>query len=99
MTITFDDKYNLLLNASRSATNEGIKMAGPDAYLGDIGETIQEIIESYELELNNKTYPLKSTLDLCGHQIDPYIIHAGKVVPNMKHDYNEIMKNNEHYDI
>ena len=30
--------------------------AGIDVRLGDIGEQIQEVMESYEVELNGKTY-------------------------------------------
>ena len=58
-------------------------MAGPGTYLGDIGKSIQEIIESYEVELDGKTHPLKSIGDLSGHQIGQYKIHCGKPVPNI----------------
>lgn len=34
-------------------------MAGIDARLCDIGEAIQEAMESYEVEINGKTYPGK----------------------------------------
>ena len=82
-SFSFNNRYDPLIEASREATATGIKMAGPDVYLGEIGKSIQEVIESYELELDGKVYPLKSIGDLSGHQIGQYKIHCGKPVPNI----------------
>lgn len=41
-------------------------------------------MESYEVEIGNKVYPVKSVRNLCGHSIKPYQIHAGKSVPIVK---------------
>jgi methionyl aminopeptidase len=41
-------------------------------------------MESYEIELEGKTYPIKCVRNLNGHSIDPYRIHAGKSVPIVK---------------
>jgi methionyl aminopeptidase len=38
-------------------------------------------MESYEVTIKNKTYPVKSIRNLCGHSIQRYKIHAGKSVP------------------
>jgi methionyl aminopeptidase len=38
-------------------------------------------MESYEVEIDGKTYPVKCCRNLCGHSIGPYQIHAGKSVP------------------
>ncbi|KIR41973.1 hypothetical protein I307_00357 [Cryptococcus deuterogattii 99/473] len=43
----------------------------------DIGEAIQEVMESYEVEVNGKVYPVKSISNLNGHSITPYTIHGG----------------------
>ena len=75
----------------------GIKHAGIDARLNEIGEIIQETMESYEVELDGKTYQGKIKLikfyfctfndwvrpirNLSGHSIEQYRIHAGKSVP------------------
>ena len=40
----------------KDATNTGIKHAGIDARLNEIGAVIQETMESYEIELDGKTY-------------------------------------------
>lgn len=41
-------------------------------------------MESYEVELDGKTYQVKSVQNLNGHSIGPYHIHAGKSVPIVK---------------
>lgn len=80
-TLTFDDKYDSLLTAVREATNTGVKEAGIDVRLNDIGAAIEEVMESYEMELNGKTYPIKCIRNLNGHNIGDYVIHSGKTVP------------------
>jgi len=52
--------------------------------LCDLGETIQEVMESYEIDLDGKTYQVKPIRNLNGHSIAPYRIHAGKSVPIVK---------------
>lgn len=54
-TIAFDPKYDNLLNAVKAATNTGVREAGIDVRVGDIGAAIQETMESYEIELDGKT--------------------------------------------
>jgi methionyl aminopeptidase len=41
-------------------------------------------MESFEVELDGKTYPIKCCRNLNGHSIGPYQIHAGKSVPIVK---------------
>lgn len=83
-TVAFNPMFDSLLEASREATNTGIREAGIDVRLGDIGAAIQEVMESYEVEINGKTYQVKSVRNLNGHSIGPYQIHAGKSVPIVK---------------
>ena len=83
-TIAFDEKYDNLLTAVKEATNTGVREAGIDVRVGDIGAAIQETMESYEIELDGKTYPIKSIRNLNGHDIIPYSIHGGKHVPITK---------------
>ncbi|KAF5211763.1 Methionine aminopeptidase 2 [Clavispora lusitaniae] len=80
-TLTFDDKYDKLLTAVREATYTGVKEAGIDVRLNDIGAAVQEVMESYEVELDGKTYPVKCIRNLNGHNIGDYVIHSGKTVP------------------
>jgi methionyl aminopeptidase len=78
-TVSFDPKYDNLIAAVRDATDTGIRTAGIDARLCDIGEAIQEAMESYEVELDGTTFPVKAIRNLNGHNIGPYQIHAAKV--------------------
>ena len=83
-TVAFDPQFDELLAAAKEATDAGIRNAGIDARLGDIGAAIQEVMESHEVTINGKTYPVKSIRNLNGHSIGPYQIHAGKSVPIVK---------------
>lgn len=83
-TVAHNPRYDPLLAAVKDATNTGIKEAGVDVRLCDIGCAIQEVMESYEVELDGKTHQVKSICNLNGHSIGPYQIHAGKSVPIVK---------------
>jgi methionyl aminopeptidase len=83
-TMSFDPMYDNLLTAVREATNTGIKEAGIDARLGEIGTAIQETMESYEVEINGETFPVKCIRNLNGHDIRQWQIHGGKSVPIVK---------------
>jgi methionyl aminopeptidase len=83
-TIAFNPMYEPLLKAVQDATNEGIKTAGIDVRLCDVGAAIQEVMESNEVEINGKTHPVLCVRNLCGHSISQYRIHAGKSVPIVK---------------
>eukprot|EP00290_Baffinella_frigidus_P009034 CAMPEP_0180132334 /NCGR_PEP_ID=MMETSP0986-20121125/8923_1 /TAXON_ID=697907 /ORGANISM="non described non described, Strain CCMP2293" /LENGTH=455 /DNA_ID=CAMNT_0022072321 /DNA_START=28 /DNA_END=1395 /DNA_ORIENTATION=+ len=80
----FNPRYDPLVKAVKEATDTGIKEAGIDVRLCDIGAAIQEVMESYEVEIDGKVYPVKSIRNLNGHSIGPYQIHAGKSVPIVK---------------
>ncbi|KAF0406833.1 peptidase M24A, methionine aminopeptidase [Gigaspora margarita] len=83
-TLTFNPVYDRLKEAVKDATNTGVREAGIDVRLNDIGAAIQEVMESYEVEINQKTYQVKPIRNLNGHSILPYQIHAGKSVPIVK---------------
>jgi methionyl aminopeptidase len=83
-TWTADPKYDTLLEAVKEATMTGVKEAGIDVRVCDIGAAIQECMESYEIELDGKTYPIKAIRNLTGHNIGQWQIHYGKSVPIVK---------------
>jgi methionyl aminopeptidase len=83
-TVAFNPKYDQLLAAVKDATNTGVREAGIDVRLCDIGAAIQETMESYEVEIDGKTHQVKPIRNLNGHSIGPYQIHAGKSVPIVK---------------
>ena len=95
-TVAFNPKYDKLLEAVKESTNTGVKVffdhtlpiillkeAGIDVRMTDIGEAIQEVMESYEIELDGKTFQIKPLKNLCGHNIGQYRIHGGKSVPSV----------------
>ena len=64
-----------------------------------IGATIQEVMESYEVELKGKTYPVKAIRSLTGHNIEQYHIHGDKQVPFVKNSSSQKMEEGEVYAI
>jgi methionyl aminopeptidase len=85
-TIAFDPIFDPLIQATQEATNAGLKAAGIDVRLGEVGAVIQETIESFEFEdkKSGKTIPIKPCRNLNGHSMEPYRIHAGQSVPIVK---------------
>ncbi|KAI5754121.1 hypothetical protein M8J77_005915 [Diaphorina citri] len=98
-TLAYNNKYDKLIEAVRDATNTGIKAAGIDVPLCEVGAAIQEVMESYEVEIDGKTYQVKSIRNLNGHSIDSYRIHAGKTVPIVRGGEGTLMEENEFYAI
>ncbi len=98
-TVAFNPEYDNLLLGVQDATNTGIREAGIDVRLGDVGAAIQEVMESYEVTIKGKTYPVKPVRNLCGHTIEAYKIHAGKSVPIVKKNDNTKMEEGELYAI
>ncbi|KAJ9102644.1 hypothetical protein QFC19_004753 [Naganishia cerealis] len=76
-TLNFEPTYDTLLEAVKAATDAGIREAGIDVRLCEIGDAVQEVMESYEVEVGGKTYPVKAISNLNGHSIAPYSIHGG----------------------
>ncbi|KAF2997294.1 Methionine aminopeptidase 2 [Curvularia kusanoi] len=83
-TVTFDPVYDNLVEACKAATNAGVKEAGIDVRMSDIGAAIQEVMESYEVEIKGQMLPVKCIRNLNGHSIGHYTIHGGKTVPIVK---------------
>mmetsp|Transcript_30466 Transcript_30466/g.35005 ORF Transcript_30466/g.35005 Transcript_30466/m.35005 type:complete len:465 (-) Transcript_30466:129-1523(-) len=98
-TVSFNPRYDPLLEAVKEATITGIKTAGIDVRLCDVGEAVQEVMESYEVEIDGKTYPVQCIRNLNGHSIGPYQIHAGKSVPIVKGGDTTKMEEDEMYAI
>jgi methionyl aminopeptidase len=83
-TMAFDPMYDNLLAAVKDACHTGVRESGIDVRLGELGGYIQETMESYEVEINGTTYPVKPIRGLTGHTILPYSIHGTKNVPSVK---------------
>ncbi|KAJ7651686.1 peptidase M24, structural domain-containing protein [Mycena polygramma] len=87
-TLSWDPNYDNLIAAVKAATDTGIREAGIDVRLGELGGLIQETMESYEVEIGGKLgRVVKPIENLSGHTITPYQIHggsSGKSVPLVK---------------
>jgi methionyl aminopeptidase len=110
-TVAFDHTYDNLLASVKDATNTGIKVsafqickvsiltnvqeAGIDARMSDIGAAIQEVMESYEVEIGGKTFPVKAVRNITGHDIKRYHIHGGKQIPFIKNNNRDKMEEGE----
>ena len=94
--------YNSVLEASRESMFSAIKLAGPDQRLYEISETIDEIIQSYEINIGGDILPIKAVDGIGGHNIKHYQIHGGKLVlcrPNNEIQENLKMEEDEIYAI
>ena len=84
-TLAFEDRFNPLLAAVKDATNTGVRETGIDVRIGDIGAAIQEVMESYEVELKpGELMRVKPIRNLNGHNIEQYRIHGGKSISIVK---------------
>lgn len=54
-------------------------------------------MESHEITLNGKVYPIQCCRNLCGHSIGAYQIHAGKSIPIVKSSDTTRMEEGEFY--
>ena len=59
-------------------THIGIREAGIDVRLCNVGEAIQEVMESYEVELDGKIHRVKVIRSLNGHSIAAYNIQCNQ---------------------
>lgn len=76
VTICFDPELVFLEETARQALMRGIEIIRPGLLTSEFGSAIQRFIESRGL---------KPISNLTGHQIDRYLIHAGKSLPNVAH--------------
>ncbi len=80
-TISFNPKYDILLQAVKEATYHGIKTAGIDVVISDWARGVGEIMESYEINLNGINKKINVIQNLGGHNILNGIIHGGTFLP------------------
>lgn len=83
ITIDLSGKYSSLLEASKNALNEAIKIIKPGVTLGELGKVIQEEIEKKGFS------PIKN---LSGHGVGKYNAHTSPSIPNYNTSSNEEIK-------
>lgn len=52
-------------------------------------------MESYEVEICGKVFPVKPVRSLCAHDIKPYRIHGSKTIPFVKNSDQTKMEDGE----
>jgi methionyl aminopeptidase len=57
------------------------KESGIDARISELSASMQEVMESYEVVVDNATVPVKAVRNITGHNILRYRIHGAKQVP------------------
>jgi methionine aminopeptidase len=63
--------------------------------MSDIGAAIQEVMESYEVEIAGKSVSVKAVRNITGHDILRYHIHGGKQIPFIKNNNRDRMEEGE----
>ncbi|KAA6391281.1 MAG: putative Methionine aminopeptidase 2B [Streblomastix strix] len=94
-SMCFDDQFIPLIQASREGTYTGLREAGVDARLAEIGAAIEETISSFECEINKKILKIKPISELSGHQVGDYLVHVGNSVPIVKNACKRTIKMEE----
>lgn len=56
-TLNWEPTYDALIKGVQEATEAGVAAAGIDVRLCDVGEAVQEVMESHEVEVNGKVLP------------------------------------------
>ncbi|GIQ92470.1 peptidase M24A, methionine aminopeptidase, subfamily 2, partial [Kipferlia bialata] len=79
-TVTHNDRYDPLVEATRRATDEAVALSGPGRVIEEVGDLIDEIISSYEIELDGKKYAINPVRNLTGHTTGPYQVHASMIL-------------------
>jgi len=77
--LTPDNQYKELIEASEQALNNALKILNKNPTLHQIGEIIQQTIEE-------KTF--SPIVNLSGHELDQYKVHAGITIPNYANNNN-----------
>jgi methionyl aminopeptidase len=74
ITVSFDPSYERLLLAAQKALLNALEVIKPGTSLREIGKTVENTI---------RNYGYKPISNLTGHQISRYVLHAGKIIPNV----------------
>jgi methionyl aminopeptidase len=75
VTISYNSKYDHLVDIAEITLSEAIKTVKVNTKSSEIGKTIENTI------IQNGLKPIQN---LSGHSLDPYVVHAGKSIPNIK---------------
>lgn len=72
-TVSLNPEYDAMVFAVKKALNQAINVIQPNVKTTKVGEVIKKTIEKYGF---------KPIWNLSGHQINRYVLHTGKSIPN-----------------
>ncbi len=73
-SVSFNPKYDDLVEATRTALREAVKSLRRDIKAGEIGEVISSVA---------RRWGFKPIANLSGHMLDRFSVHAGISIPNV----------------
>ncbi len=85
-TLSFDEKYDYLVDAVKAALDEAVKMFTPGTKVSDISGKIEETIRSYGCN------PVRN---LTGHGLDRFVEHTEPEILNVKTNSPYVLKENQ----
>lgn len=85
-TVSFDEKYNYLVDAVKTALEESIKMCTPGTTIAEISEKIENTIRSFGCN------PVSN---LTGHGLERFTEHTDPEIPNVKINSSYALKENQ----
>ncbi len=88
VTTTFNPELENLVEASREALNKALVLIRPKTNSKDLGKIIEDAIRGYGYR------PVR---DLSGHQLDEYLLHGSKNLPNIAVPHGVILEEGEAY--
>ncbi|MCX8171445.1 MAG: type II methionyl aminopeptidase, partial [Candidatus Bathyarchaeota archaeon] len=75
-TVCFNPNYEGMVYAAEKALENALNLMRPGTLISKVSSEIQATIERFGF---------KPVLNLTGHEVDRYMIHAGKTIPNVQH--------------
>ncbi len=87
-TVNFNPELEKLVEASQEALNKALVLIRPKTNSKDLGKIIEDTIKGYGYR------PIR---DLSGHQLDEYLLHGSKNLPNIAVPHGSILEEGEAY--
>jgi methionyl aminopeptidase len=88
LSVSFNPAFDRLVEASKEALSKGLELIKPKVNAKDIGKIIEDTIRSYGYR------PIR---DLSGHQLDEYLLHGTKSLPNIAVPHGATIEEGEAY--
>lgn len=89
-SVDMDGSYSKLIKATYDATETAIKFIRPGTNTGDLGGIIENVIKDAGFE------PI---VELSGHLVERYVVHAGKSIPCVQTPHGDKVEEGEVYAI